>query len=138
MRRFLHKNYRNFSYLVFWWSWKKIISKFQHSVSQNSFNLYFYHVRFYVYSQGVRTSAKTLGAYIFIYKACNPINLGAKWKLLFSSFQNCPWMWELDLNWQSYGKLWQFTPFLTFFFNSSFPLFVLFFNFVSAITPSFF
>ena len=56
------------------------------------------------YSQGVRNSAKTLGAYISIYKACNPINLGAKWKLLFSSFQNCTWMWELDLNWQRYGK----------------------------------
>ena len=31
-----------------------------------------------MYSQGVRNSAKTLGAYISIYKACNPTNLGAK------------------------------------------------------------
>ena len=38
------------------------------------------------------TSVKTLGANISINKACNPINLGAKLKLLFSSLQNCPWM----------------------------------------------
>ena len=38
------------------------------------------------------TSVKTLGANISINKACNPINLGAKLKLLFSTLQNCPWM----------------------------------------------
>ena len=59
---------------------------------------------FHWYSQGVRTSVKTLGANISINKACNPINLGAKLKLLFSSLQYSPWMLELDLYWQSYDR----------------------------------
>ena len=45
-----------------------------------------------MYSGEDITSVKTLGANISINKACNPINLGAKLKPLFSSLQNCPWM----------------------------------------------
>ena len=42
------------------------------------------------YSGGHINSVKTLGANISINKACNPFNLGAKLKLLFSSLKNCP------------------------------------------------
>ena len=34
----------------------------------------------------------------------NPINLGVKWKLLFSSFWKCPWIWDLNLNCQRYVR----------------------------------
>ena len=39
-----------------------------------------------------------LRAHISINKACNPINLGVKWKLLISSFLECHWIWDLDLH----------------------------------------
>ncbi len=42
---------------------------------------------FGLYSGGDITSVKTWKAYISHNKAKNPINLGAKWKLFFSSFQ---------------------------------------------------
>ena len=42
--------------------------------------------------------APFLRANISINKACNPINLGVKWKLLISSFLECHWIWDLDLN----------------------------------------
>ena len=44
-----------------------------------------------------------LRAHISINKACNPINLGVKWKLLLLSFQWCPQIWNLDLNWLRYA-----------------------------------
>ena len=56
-----------------------------------------------IYSRGGINWAKSLGAHIFHHKACKPINLGAKWKPLISSFQNYPWIWDLNLNWLSYG-----------------------------------
>ena len=55
------------------------------------------------YSQGVKTSVKTLGANISINNACNPINLGAKLKLLISRLQYCPWLKDLDLNCPRYA-----------------------------------
>ena len=54
------------------------------------------------YSRGNITWVKCLGANISYNKACKPINLGAKWKPLISSFQNCPWIWDLNLNCLSY------------------------------------
>ena len=60
------------------------------------------HCRYY--SGGDKTSVKTLTAYISHNKAKYPINLGAKWKLLISRFQNSPWMLHLELNWQRYDR----------------------------------
>ena len=57
-----------------------------------------------MYSRGVRTWVKTLGADISINKACNPINLGAKRKLLISTFHTCPWIKDLDLNCLRYAR----------------------------------
>ena len=37
-------------------------------------------------------------------KLINPINLGAKRKVLSSSFRNCPWIWDFDLNWPRYDR----------------------------------
>ena len=59
-----------------------------------------------VYSGGDKTSVKTfktLKAYISHNKAKNPNYLGAKWKLLFSSFQKWSWMLVLLQYWLSYG-----------------------------------
>ena len=58
----------------------------------------------YIYSGGDKTSVKTLTAYISFNKAKYPINLGAKWKLLISRFQNSPWMLDLELNWRRYDR----------------------------------
>ena len=53
-------------------------------------------------SRGGINWAKLLGAHISHHKACKPINLGAIWKPLISSFQNCPWIWDFNLNCLSY------------------------------------
>ena len=37
-------------------------------------------------------------------KAWNPIKFGVKWKLWFSSFWECPWIWDLDLNCPRYAR----------------------------------
>ena len=60
-------------------------------------------LRMFKYSRGGINWAKSLGAHISHSKACKPINLGPKWKPLISSFQNCPWIWDLNLNCLSYG-----------------------------------
>ena len=53
------------------------------------------------YSGGDKTSVKSLGG-DFSVNAFNPENLGAKWKLLISRFQNSYWMLDLELNWLRY------------------------------------
>ena len=55
--------------------------------------------------------AHFLRAHISNNKALNPIKLGFKWKLLFSSFWGCPWMWDLDLNCLSFEIL-RFSAFM--------------------------
>ena len=57
-----------------------------------------------MYSGEDKTSVKALGADISINNAWSPINLGAKWKLLISRFQNSSWMLDLELNWPSYDR----------------------------------
>ena len=57
-----------------------------------------WHPNFLMYSRLNITWVKCLGAHISYNQACKPINLGAKWKPLISSFQNCPWIWDLNLN----------------------------------------
>ena len=37
-------------------------------------------------------------------KAWNPIKLGVKWKLWFSTFWGCPFIWDLDLNCPRYAR----------------------------------
>ena len=45
-----------------------------------------------------RTSVESLEGNFSINNAFNPINLGTKWKLLISRFQNSPWMLDLESN----------------------------------------
>ena len=54
------------------------------------------------YSGGDKTLVDFLGGDFSINNAFNPRNLGAKWKLLISRFQNSSWMLDLELNWPSY------------------------------------
>ena len=56
------------------------------------------------YSQEGKTLVETLEGDFSINNVFNPINLGAKWKLLISRFQNSPWMLHLQLNWQRYDR----------------------------------
>ena len=58
----------------------------------------------YLYSREFRTSVESLGGDFSINNAFKPINLGAKWKLLISRFQNSSWMLDLELNWPSYDR----------------------------------
>ena len=48
------------------------------------------------YSGGDKTSVESLGGEFSINNAFNPRNLGAKWKLLISRFQNSSWMLDLE------------------------------------------
>ena len=48
------------------------------------------------YSGGDKTSVESLGGDFSINNAFNPRNLGAKWKLLISRFQNSSWMLDLE------------------------------------------
>ena len=64
--------------------------------------LYFGNV-IYIYSGEDKTSVKTLKAYISHNKAKNPINFGANWKLLISSFKKWSWMLILTQYLLSYG-----------------------------------
>ena len=48
-------------------------------------------------------SVEYLGGDFSINNAFNPINLGAKWKLLLSRFGKCPWVKDLTQYWLSYG-----------------------------------
>ena len=57
-----------------------------------------------LYSQEGKTSVKSLEGDFSINNAFNPINLGAKWKLMISKFQNSPWMLNLELNWLRYDR----------------------------------
>ena len=55
--------------------------------------------------QGASTNlAPLLRANISNSKAWNSIKLGFKWKLLFSTFRGCPWIWDLDLNCPRYAR----------------------------------
>ena len=56
------------------------------------------------YSGEDKTSVESLGGDFSINNALNPRNLGAKWKLLISRFQNSSWMLDLELNWPSYDR----------------------------------
>ena len=56
------------------------------------------------YSQETINSVESLGEDFSINIAFNPINLGAKWKLLISRFQNSSWMLNLELNWLRYDR----------------------------------
>ncbi len=58
----------------------------------------------YSYSQETINSVESLWWDFSINIAFNPINLGAKWKLLISRFQNSSWMLNLELNWPRYDR----------------------------------
>ena len=50
------------------------------------------------YSLRKQTSRPFSSACFSDNKAWHPIKLGVKLKLLFSTFQGCPWIWDLALN----------------------------------------
>ena len=57
------------------------------------------------YRLSQQTSSFFSRANISINNEYNPINLGAKLKLLISSLQKCPWIRDLDLNCPRYARI---------------------------------